>query len=95
MEILRVCISTKKSAMRKIYFVLVVSFVAVSVSTNAQTEKKKPPPPPPPKKETVKFTPPKIVKDEKLESVQKSKVIVDEKVKVPPPPPPPKKKTKA
>jgi hypothetical protein len=92
MEILRVCISTKKSAMRKIYFVLAVSFLVLSVSTNAQTEKKELPPPPPPKpkvvNEKVKFVPSKIEKE-------KPPVIVDEKIKVPPPPPPPKKKVKA
>ena len=70
---------TKKSAMRKIYFVLVVSFVLVSVSTNAQSEKKEPPPPPP-KMESTKFTPPKIVKSEEKHSKENPPVIVDKKV---------------
>ena len=53
------------------------SLIFVIVSANAQSEKKEPPPPPPkPKEEMVKFTPPKIVKDEEVQ------------VKKPPPPPP-------
>ena len=55
---------------------IAASLILVIVSANAQSEKKEPPPPPPkPKDEVVKFTPPKIVKDE------------DVSVKVPPPPP--------
>jgi hypothetical protein len=61
--------------MKKI-FGLAASLILVIVSANAQTEKKDPPPPPPkPKDEVVKFTPPKIVKDEEVQ------------VKAPPPPP--------
>lgn len=52
--------------MRKIHLT-VVSIVFVSIATNAQSDKKDPPPPPPaPKMQTVKFTPPKIVKDEEI-----------------------------
>jgi len=62
--------------MKKI-FGLAASLILVIVSANAQSEKKEPPPPPPkPKDEVVKFTPPKIVKDEEVQ------------VKAPPPPPP-------
>ena len=61
--------------MKKI-FGLAASLILVIVSANAQSEKKEPPPPPPrPKDEIVKFTPPKIVKDEEVQ------------VKTPPPPP--------
>ncbi len=60
--------------MKKI-FGFAASLILVIVSANGQ--KKEPPPPPPkPKEETVKFTPPKIVKDEEVQ------------VKKPPPPPP-------
>ena len=56
---------------------IAASLILVIVSANAQSEKKEPPPPPPkPKDEVVKFTPPKIVKDEEVQ------------VKAPPPPPP-------
>ena len=62
--------------MKKI-FSLAASLILVVVSANSQSEKKEPPPPPPkPKDEVVKFTPPKIVKDEEVQ------------VKAPPPPPP-------
>ena len=62
--------------MKKI-FGLAASLILVIVSANAQSEKKEPSPPPPkPKDEIVKFTPPKIVKDEEVQ------------VKAPPPPPP-------
>ena len=67
-------------------------FFVVSVSTNAQTEKKEPPPPPPQAKvvvEKVKFTPPKIVKGEEIQSQQKPPVIVDEKVNASKPKEPP------
>ena len=61
--------------MKKI-FGIAASLILVIVSANAQSEKKEPPPPPPkPKDEMVKFTPPKIVKDEEVQ------------VKAPPPPP--------
>ena len=57
----------------------------VIVSANAQSEKKEPPPPPPkPKDEVAKFTPPKIVKDEKVK-------VINEKAHVKKPPPPPSK----
>ena len=53
--------------MKKI-FGLAASLILVIVSANAQSEKKEPPPPPPkPKDEVVKFTPPKIVKDEEVQ----------------------------
>ena len=49
-------------------FGFAASLILVVVSANAQTVKKEPPPPPPkPKEETVKFTPPKIVKDEEVQ----------------------------
>jgi len=55
---------------------IAASLILVIVSANAQSEKKEPPPPPPkPKDEVVKFTPPKIVKDETVQ-------VIDEKVKV-------------
>jgi len=47
---------------------IAASLILVIVSANAQSEKKEPPPPPPkPKDEKVKFTPPKIVIDEKVQ----------------------------
>jgi uncharacterized lipoprotein YajG len=49
MEIFIARILRKKPAMRKVYFLLVISFVIAAVSANAQTENQKPPPPPPPK----------------------------------------------
>lgn len=54
--------------MKKILAVA-ASLIFVVVSANSQTEKKEVPPPPPPKRidEKVKFTPPKIVKDEEVQ----------------------------
>ena len=57
----------KNCFMKKI-FAVAASLILVVVSANAQSEKKEPPPPPPkPKDEIVKFTPPKIVKDEEVQ----------------------------
>ena len=76
--------------MKKI-FGIAASLILVIVSANAQSEKKEPPPPPPkPKDEIVKFTPPKIVKDEevqvKVPPPPPPKIIIDEKVQVKEPP---------
>ena len=76
--------------MKKI-FGLAASLILVIVSANAQSEKKEPPPPPPkPKDEIVKFTPPKIVKDEEVQvkapPPPPPKIIIDEKVQVKEPP---------
>ena len=79
MENFKLRISARNCFMKKI-FGLAASLILVIVSANTQSEKKEPPPPPPkPKDEIVKFTPPKIVKDEEVQ------------VKIPPPPPPPPK----
>jgi hypothetical protein len=76
MEMIKAGIYWEIAVMKKI-FSLAASLILVIVSANAQSEKKEPPPPPPkPKDEIVKFTPPRIVKDEEV------------KVKTPPPPPP-------
>ena len=60
--------------MKKILAVT-ASLILVVVSANSQSEKKEPPSPPPPKQidEKVKFTPPKIVKDEEVNSSTKTK----------------------
>lgn len=50
--------------MKKIMIPLVL--LVIGSTTNAQSGKKEPPPPPKPKEEIVKFTPPKIVKDEEI-----------------------------
>jgi len=64
--------------------VVVASFLIVSVSTNAQSDKKEPPPPPPkPKEEKVKFTPPKIVKDEETKFTP-AKIVRDGEAEKPP-----------
>ena len=56
----------KNLFMKKI-FAVAASLILVVVSANSQSEKKEPPPPPPkPMGETVKFQPPKIVKDEEV-----------------------------
>lgn len=71
---------------------MVVSFLVVSVLTNAQSEKNEPPPPPPKPKvidEKVKFTPPQTIKDEEIQAKQKPKVIVDKKVNMSKPKEPP------
>ena len=70
---------------------IAASLILVIVSANAQSEKKEPPPPPPkPKDEIVKFTPPKIVKDEEVQVKTPPplppKIIIDEKVQVKEPP---------
>ena len=69
---------------------IAASLILVIVSANAQSEKKEPPPPPPkPKDEIVKFTPPKIVKDEEVQvktPPPPPKIIIDEKVQVKEPP---------
>lgn len=69
---------------------IAASLVLVIVSANAQSEKKEPPPPPKPKDEVVKFTPPKIVKDEevpvKAPPPSPPKIIIDEKFPVKEPP---------
>ena len=44
-----------------------VLLVVIGASGKAQSEKNPPPPPPKPQKEVVKFTPPKIIKDENVE----------------------------
>jgi len=64
----------KNCFMKKILAVT-ASLILVVVSANSQSEKKEPPPPPPPKQidEKVKFTPPKIVKDEEVNSYTKTK----------------------
>ena len=84
--------------MKKILAVA-ASLIFVVVSANSQSEKKEPPPPPPKpkeeikykvvKEEKVKFTPPKIVKDEEVQVKEEPKVIVDEKVNVSKPKEPP------
>jgi protein TonB len=67
--------------MKKI-FGIAASLILVIVSANAQSEKKEPPPPPPkPKDEIVKFTPPKIIKDEEVQVKAPSpppKITIDE-----------------
>ena len=66
--------------MKKI-FGLAASLILVIVSANAQSEKKEPPPPPPkPKDEIVKFTPPKIVKDEEVQVKEPPVVTVKGKM---------------
>ena len=69
--------------MKKV-FALAASLVLVIVSANSQSEKKEPPPPPPkPKKEVVKFEPPKIVVDEKVNAAKpKEPPVVTVKGKV-------------
>jgi hypothetical protein len=73
--------------MKKI-FGFAASLILVVVSANAQTVKKEPPPPPPkPKEETVKFTPPKIVKDEEVQKEETvkftpPKIVKDEEIQV-------------
>ena len=68
---------------------IAASLILVVISANSQSEKKEAPPPPPPKRidEKVKFTPPKIVKDDEVQGKQEPKVIVDEKVQVKKSPP--------
>jgi hypothetical protein len=59
--------SIQKIAVMKKILTVAASLILVVVSANSQSEKKEPPPPPPkPKDEKVKFTPPKIVKDEEV-----------------------------
>ena len=69
---------------------IAASLILVIVSANAQSEKKEPPPPPKPKDEIVKFTPPKIVKDEEVQvkapPLAPPKIIIDEKIQVKEPP---------
>ena len=65
MEIFEPGISGKKIAMRKFHLCVVLP-VFVAVAVNAQSDKKEPPPPPPPKMETAKFSPPKVIRDEKI-----------------------------
>ena len=60
---------------------IAASLILVIVSANAQSEKKEPPPPPPkPKDEIVKFTPPKIVKDEEVQVKEPPVVTVKGKM---------------
>ena len=79
----------KNCFMKKICAVA-ASLILVIVSANSQSEKKEPPPPPPkPKDEVVKFTPPKIVKDEEVQvkaPPPPPKIIIDENVQVKEPP---------
>ena len=63
MENFRLCISTRNCFMKKIMLPLVL--LVVGITSTAQSAKKDPPPPPP-RGETVKFDPPKIVKDEEV-----------------------------
>jgi hypothetical protein len=91
MEKMHMGIYLKNWFMKKILAVA-ASLILVVVSANSQSEKKEPPPPPPKPKsvdEKVKFTPPKIVKDEELQVKEEPNVIVDEKVNVSKPKEPP------
>jgi hypothetical protein len=63
MENFKVCISTRNCFMKKIMIPLIL--LIVGITSNAQSPKKDPPPPPP-MVETVKFDPPKIIKDEEV-----------------------------
>ena len=67
--------SIQKITVMKKILAVAASLILVVVSANSQSEKKEPPPPPPPKQidEKVKFTPPKIVKDEEVNSSTKTK----------------------
>ena len=59
-----------KIAIMKKVFGLAASVVLVIISANAQSEKKEPPPPPPqPKNESVKYSPPKVIVDEKVKKI--------------------------
>jgi hypothetical protein len=63
MENSRLRISTRNCFMKKIMIPLIL--LIVGITSNAQSAKKDPPPPPP-MGETVKFDPPKIIKEEEV-----------------------------
>ena len=67
--------------MKKIFIPLVL--VVIGASSQAQSLKKPPPPPPPkPKNEVVKFLPPKIVIDEKVDVSKNEPPVITVKGKV-------------
>ena len=68
----------KNCFMKKILAVA-ASLILVVVSANSQSEKKEPPPPPPkPKNENIKYSPPKVIIDEKMKVKENEEEIVME-----------------
>ena len=68
----------KNCFMKKILAVA-ASLILVVVSANSQSEKKEPPPPPPkPKNENIKYSPTKVIIDEKMKVKENEEEIVME-----------------